>query len=201
MAAILKFEVNKPETISLMFPEGKNIINKFDTEQVMFTLTDGRIMFVTPDVAQRIRLLDVKPGQSFIMKKWKKGRANHWDLWLSTETEKAKAAEEAPTLEAQLRDSLVLAEARKNVNAKLEAAGIPSSGPVLVTTPKPAKLGYGPAFARFLIASGRAAHEAETTLGAEECSVRFDSRDIAAIATTMFIAANDRGLLEPGAAA
>jgi len=64
MAAILKFEINKPETISLMFPDGKNIVNKFNVEQVMFTLTDGRIMFVTPDVAQRIRLLDVKPGQT-----------------------------------------------------------------------------------------------------------------------------------------
>jgi len=39
------------------------------------------------------------------------------------------------------------------------------------------------------------------SLGVEGSSVRFDSRDIAAIATTMFIAANERGMLEPGAAA
>jgi len=165
MAAILKFEVNKPETIALKFPDGRNVIDGYQREQVMFTLMDNRVMFVPPDVSNRIRLLDLGPEQSFVICKRKKGRLNQWDLWLSTETEKAKAAEEAPSLEAQLRDSLVLAEARKNVNAKLEAAGIPSSGPVLVTTPKPAKLGYGPAFARFLIASGRAAHEAETTLG------------------------------------
>jgi hypothetical protein len=25
-----------------MFPDGKNIVNKFNVEQVMFTLTDGR---------------------------------------------------------------------------------------------------------------------------------------------------------------
>jgi len=202
MAAILKFEINKPETISLMFPDGKNIVNKFNVEQVMFTLTDGRIMFVTPDVAQRIRLLDVKPGQTFLMTKWRKGRANRWDIWLSPETEKAKAAEEAPSLEAQLKDSLVLAEARKNVNAKLEAVGIAATGPVLVpSVPKPAKVTYGAAFASFLVQSGRATHEAETVLSQDGIVVRFDSRDLAAIATTMFIAAKDTGTLEPGVAA
>jgi hypothetical protein len=199
VATVLKFEDNKAETIALMFTDGKNIIDGYKREQVMFTLADNRIMFVSPDVARRIRLLDVQPHQTFVMKKWRRGRENHWDLWLTPETEKAKAAEEAPGLEALLKDSLVMAEARRNVNAKLEAAGIPAPGPVLV--PKVSKQAYGPAYASFLVQAGRATHEAETTLGNEGASVRFDSRDIAAIATTMFIAANERGTLEPGVAA
>lgn len=192
MSEVLHFELNKPETIALKFPEGRTIIDGWQHEKVMFSLADDRVIFVKPDLAQRIRLLDVKPGESFVIRKWKKGRANKWDLWLSPETEKAKAAEEAPALEAQLRDSLILAEARKNADAKLAAAGV---------SPKPANVSkqpYGLAFARFLIEAGRAAHQAETELGSEGASVRFDSRDIAAIATTMFIGANDRGCLEVG---
>jgi hypothetical protein len=195
MADVLRFEVNKPETVALQFPEGKNIIDGWQHEKVMFTLEGGRVMFVTPAVAQRIRLLDVKPGQTFAICKGKKGRLNQWDLWLSPETEKAKALEEAPEIERQLRESLVLAQAKRAHAEPL----IPSPGNN--GTAKPAlipKQPYGPAFARFLVEAGRAAHQAETELGAQGASVRFDSRDIAAIATTMFIGANDRGCLEVG---
>lgn len=213
MSEVLHFELNKPETIALKFPEGKTILDGWQHEKIMFSLADDRVIFVKPDLAQRIRLLDVKPGESFVIRKWKKGRMNKWDLWLSPETEKAKAAEEAPALEAQLRDSLILAEARKNADAKLAAAGVspkaangslyavPVSSNGGSVSPKPANVSkqpYGLAFARFLIEAGRAAHQAETELGSEGASVRFDSRDIAAIATTMFIGANDRGCLEVG---
>jgi hypothetical protein len=66
----------------------------------------------------------VQPHQTFIMKKWRRGRENHWDLWLTPETEKAKAAEEAPGLEALLKDSLVMAEARRGMRNILSALSI-----------------------------------------------------------------------------
>ena len=195
MSNVLHFEVNKPETIALKFPEGKTIIDGWNHEKVMFTLEDNRVMFVKPDVAQRIRLLDVNPGQTFSICKGKKGRRDQFDLWLSTETEKAKALDEAPDIERQLRESLVLAQARRAPAEPLTPHEVTAEP---LSPPQHSKHLYGSAFARFLIEAGRAAHQAETELGSEGASVRFDSRDIAAIATTMFIGANDRGCLEVG---
>ena len=55
MAAILKFEVNKPETIALMFPDGKNIVNKFNVEQdVKPGVRPGRTN-LTPSRGVRLR--------------------------------------------------------------------------------------------------------------------------------------------------
>jgi hypothetical protein len=45
----------------------------------------------------------------------------------------------------------------------------------------------------FLLIAGRATRDVEKTLGAEGGSVRFDSRDIAALATTLLIRSFDRG--------
>jgi hypothetical protein len=62
-----------------------------------------------------------------------------------------------------------------------------------VATPKapPTKVPFEEAFAEFLVLAGRATRQAEQILGGEGGSVRFDSRDVAAIATTMFIAARE----------
>jgi hypothetical protein len=64
----------------------------------------------------------------------------------------------------------------------------------------PIKATYGAAMAEFLLIAGRATRAAEVTLGAEGGSVRFDSRDVAALATTMMIAAERAGWItwKPG---
>jgi hypothetical protein len=66
----------------------------------------------------------------------------------------------------------------------------------------PIKATYGAAMTEFLLMAGRATRQAEATLGAEGGSVRFDSRDIAALATTCFIQAARDGAIQwrPGEA-
>jgi hypothetical protein len=54
---------------------------------------------------------------------------------------------------------------------------------------------FGDAMQEFLILAGRATRNAELALGADGASIRFDSRDIAATATSMFIEAGKHGWL------
>jgi hypothetical protein len=67
---------------------------------------------------------------------------------------------------------------------------IPQPGPLL-------KIPFDQAMTKFLIIAGRATRDAETVLGSEGGSVRFDSRDVAALATTIMIHAAREGHLLP----
>jgi hypothetical protein len=62
-----------------------------------------------------------------------------------------------------------------------------------IPLPMPSKRTAEVAIEGFLVMAGRAAKRAEITLGAEGGSVRFDSRDIAALATTCLIQALKSG--------
>ena len=64
---------------------------------------------------------------------------------------------------------------------QMVAPELPPRGPIPTTIP------YDKAMEHFLVVAGRATRAAETTLGAEGGSVRFDSRDVAALATTLLI--------------
>jgi hypothetical protein len=202
---ILRFEPNIPQQISLSNALGKPIEGKYGP-QVFYTLTDGRVMFVQPDTAKQISLLGVEPGESFFICKRKNGQRNIWDLWLTPESEKARARAEEPEIERQLRESISQAQQRRHPQPiRKEAAserfqpvnGTGTYGPAPQPIPvaKPSKIEYEEAMGSFLVIAGRAAKRAESVLGKEQAAVRFNSRDIAAFATTCFIAAEQRGLL------
>lgn len=84
-------------------------------DRVDYILTDGRMMRLSTTAAASINMLEIAPGETFsICKRWNGDRkqAPRWDIWLSIETEKARAAAEAPGLEAQLRQSLAMAKGK-----------------------------------------------------------------------------------------
>jgi len=136
MAEYVRFEAGRPQEVALKFADGKVVDGQYG-EQVMYTLTDGRVMYVEPIVAARIRSLGIQPGECFFIEKRKKGRANDWHVF--RETEEAPAAVERPTrkrtpaphvladrlpdivaarnagreLEQKLADSITLIEAKK----------------------------------------------------------------------------------------
>lgn len=109
------FAPNVPQTVSLMFQEGRQLENG----NWMFTLQDQRVMFVAPEVKASLDALQLQPGEQFtICKRWngEKGRRSitRWDVWLHNETEKSRAAAEAPELERQLQASLDAVAGRKS---------------------------------------------------------------------------------------
>jgi len=202
---ILKFQTNVPVQIALKFPEGKPIENQYG-KSVLFSLQDGRTMFLPPETAEKVKLLGVEPGEPFCICRRQQGRKNVWDVWLSPEAEKGRARAEEPEIEQQLRQSINQVQERRHPQPiRKEAAserfqpvngtGTYGPAPQPIAVARPSKIEYEEAMGNFLIMAGRAARRAEIVLGSEKGSVRFDSRDIAAFATTCFIAAENRGLL------
>lgn len=65
MSEVLRLQTNVPETIALAFTEGLPIASKFGGDQIMFTLVDGRKMFLAPHVARQIEGSGVAAGEEF----------------------------------------------------------------------------------------------------------------------------------------
>jgi hypothetical protein len=126
------FPPNEPVTVTLQYPAGKIISGNFG-EQVMWGLADGRVMFLDLAVAQKINHLDPQQGESFVIaRRWngQKGSKVVWDVWLSPETEKTRAAREVPGIERELRQSIAAANQRRY--ATLEVPKLETPRPMAV---------------------------------------------------------------------
>jgi hypothetical protein len=125
----VEFNANVPMEVALQFPHGKTISTR-NGERMMFTLADNRVMFLDLAVAQKIEELGVNVRETFFICKYSaggRGKKAEWNVWLSPETEKARAAaeagrkaeaeapkpEEESQLELQLRQSIELARQGK----------------------------------------------------------------------------------------
>lgn len=61
---ILRFAANEPVELALKFADGKPVEGRFG-DQVLYTLTDDRVMYLDPAVAQRIKELRIARGELF----------------------------------------------------------------------------------------------------------------------------------------
>src|SRR5512142_3257064 len=61
---MVRFTHNIPVEIALQCTEGVRIEGRYG-DRVKYTLTDDRTMYVDPSVAERIKELDVQPGEIF----------------------------------------------------------------------------------------------------------------------------------------
>jgi hypothetical protein len=112
---IVRFQINTPAEIILGSPQGTVIESRYG-DQVMFTLADGRIMYVPGIVATRIQDHGIRAGEPFDLCKIlvKNGRRRSVD-WLvkrrdsseqETQVEVATFEDSPPTpLEQDLRAS------------------------------------------------------------------------------------------------
>jgi hypothetical protein len=65
----LKLAVGESHVIALQYAEGKPCTSRFSGAQIMYSLVDGRKLFVDEYVATRIRALGVGPGDEFSISK------------------------------------------------------------------------------------------------------------------------------------
>jgi hypothetical protein len=67
MAEYLRFSTNVAVEVALRFPEGKQVQSKLEggADQMMYSLADGRVMYVPLHVGERIRELHIGPGERF----------------------------------------------------------------------------------------------------------------------------------------
>lgn len=201
---IVRFAPNTPIEVALQYPTGKPVAGQYG-EQIMFSLAGDRVMYLDPEPAAMVAHLNPRVGEPFMIVKKTTGRRDEraqWDVYLRTERAETQ-------LEADLRNSIMQAEGRKAAGrasapatSPFPARGNGTTGPAAAPRPvtqmpaPPMKRQYADAFALFLVDAGRATRAAELALGSEGGSVRFDSRDLAAIATSMFIAADKAGFLQ-----
>jgi hypothetical protein len=196
---IIRLVPNVPHEIALQFPSG-NLVSGQYGEQMYFSLEGNRCIYLDLEPAAMIASLSPAVGEPFMIVKktsGRKGERAEWDVYLRTERA-------GSPLEAKLRDSIMQAEGRKAAGSA-PAPAAPSRGtgtygpvaaPAAAARRVPVRRQYADAFALFLVDAGRATVAAERALSGESGgAVRFDSRDVAAIATSMFIAADKAGYL------
>jgi len=75
---ILKLEPNKPYTISVRYPTGKQVTNNFGGEQLRWILANGDLLYTPLIVGTQIEDLGIKPGERFILTKQKNGEGVKW---------------------------------------------------------------------------------------------------------------------------
>ena len=129
----LQFTPNVPAQIALKFADGKLVEGRYG-DQVMFSLTNGQVMYLDTDVAAKINLLDLRKAEPFmICKRWtgKKGDSPQWDIWreegLPAHIAAAVQATGIPASEVEL-------ERRDRAQA---GAGVSAPAPVTAATQPP----------------------------------------------------------------
>lgn len=60
---LVEFPANRPVDLALKFADGKPCPGKYGKPTVMFTTVDGRVMFLEPEVADKVKALGAQPGQ------------------------------------------------------------------------------------------------------------------------------------------
>jgi hypothetical protein len=61
---ILRFEDNTPVQVALKFDGGRDVDGRYGP-QVLYTLADGRLMYLEPEAARRIGELKIRAGEPF----------------------------------------------------------------------------------------------------------------------------------------
>ena len=67
----VQFQTNVPVEVALKYNDGKEVNGQYG-DQVLYTLTDGRVMYVPPIVKRRIDELGIARGELFTLTKAEK---------------------------------------------------------------------------------------------------------------------------------
>jgi hypothetical protein len=135
---ILRFQPNVPIRVALQSPQGVVVEGRYGN-RMMFTLVDGRVMYVPPIVASKIEAEGIAAGERFELCKAQikngHGRSVEWALRrLSPEEQLDEIAPDAPApdspLERDLRISVEMASAKKMSSESPES---PPSPPAQAT--------------------------------------------------------------------
>jgi hypothetical protein len=118
---ILRFQPNVPIQVALQSSQGLVVEGRYGN-RMMFSLVDGRVMYVPPIVATKIEAEGIAPGERFELCKAQikngHGRSVEWALRrLNPEEQLDDVAPDAPApdtpLEHDLRVSVEMANAKK----------------------------------------------------------------------------------------
>jgi len=135
---ILRFQPNVPTQVALQSSQGIVVEGRYGN-RMMFSLVDGRVMYVPPIVATKIEAEGIAAGERFELCKAQikngRGRSVEWALRrLAPEEQLVEIAPDAPAPESQLEHDLrVSAEMANAKKANHESAELPNSPPTPAT--------------------------------------------------------------------
>jgi hypothetical protein len=82
MSEKLHFQTNIPVKVALKYIDGKDVPSDYG-DQILYTLTDGRVMYVPPIVKKQILDLGIARGEPFTVTKSEKKNGNRRTIeWL-----------------------------------------------------------------------------------------------------------------------
>jgi hypothetical protein len=129
------FQSNVPEKVALAYPDGV-LKGGMYGPRVMYTLTDGRLMFLDPEIAAKIKNMGIPHQQEFwICKRKPAGRGQHarWDVYLEDPT---PHPQETP-LERDLRLSINQAQRQRPSEVRNSAPSRPEPPEAARSTTQP----------------------------------------------------------------
>jgi hypothetical protein len=214
MRDTITFEPNTPVTVTLQYAEGKIMDGRFG-QRVMWGLDGDQVMFLDLNVAQQINMLEPQAGESITickMSNGQKGQKARWDVGLSLQTEKFRAAKEArrvvpaaearpvpasrPPSQLELQADAQLRQIQERRAAAVERKP-PESGPVAVPDSRPAAA-HPPAtpFTMHLVSNTDALIDAYAACleHANQHGNRVKPEDVRALLTTCYIAMTKNGV-------
>ena len=182
MSDKVQFQTNIPVEIALKYGDGKEVSGQYG-DQVMYTLTDDRVMYVPPIVKRRIEELGIGRGELFMLTKAEKKNGTRRTVeWLvTTGGPKERAGQTTQELNGRQRRNGAAGEAvTGNGQAQRPSASSDAKG-FLVT-------GQG----QFLLQALAAAVDAAATTEryATSCGVelQFTSEDVREIGLRIYTA-------------
>jgi hypothetical protein len=129
---MVRFAANVPVEIALQCTDGIRIEGRYG-DRVKYSLTDDRTMYVDPVIAERIKELEVQPGELFQIckRQAKKGHRKTID-WLVQRND-----ESGSQLERELRASLERATAPETTPGSAPASPLPAAPETRVPPARP----------------------------------------------------------------
>jgi hypothetical protein len=99
--AIIKFETNVPQLLSLAFSEGKPVVSPMTGAQLMFSTVDADRFYVPPIVGEKLKEHGVTARQQFELCRRQVGRSIEWQV--KTHNAAADAVSQATPTAAPVR--------------------------------------------------------------------------------------------------
>ncbi len=175
----LKLIPNTPEVIALQFTQGRPVSSSFGGDQILYTLADGRQMYLSPFVAAKIDALNVGKGEPFQICKRETLQGNHRKV--DFEVSRLASPAQPPNAQAGRREvsSSVTASHSHEVAQGVQKEQAQS------TTQASAESTHLDLALRYAIDAAAAAEQYAKTI---DYALRFTSEDIRAMALSKFIA-------------
>ena len=175
------FEANVPVTAALAYADGLKVQGRFG-DQVMYSLTDGRVMYVPPVVRDRLVELGIRQNEPFAICRAERREGNRRFVDWVVQPDDSAATAQSATANSDAQGSPVNGDngARVRPNGNGNGNGKSASMPASAGTAERA-------LRAALTASIDAALEAEQYASAHGLSIRFGSEDLRAMALSLFI--------------